>query len=101
MTQKVCVTEHLKILGHRVKDAITGFEGVAESVCFDLYGCIQVAVKPGTDKEGKPVDGHWFDIKRLKVESKKVVVAPPEFTATAQDTFGPASKPAFRSSPIR
>ena len=45
----VCVQKHFKVLGYRVKDKVTGYTGVATSVCFDLYGCVQVTVNPGLD----------------------------------------------------
>jgi hypothetical protein len=32
--------EYLDILGFKVRDMVTGFVGVAGSVCFDLYGCV-------------------------------------------------------------
>ena len=43
--------QHMKLLGYRVKDVVTGLEGFAESICFDLYGCVQVLVKPSVTKE--------------------------------------------------
>ena len=47
------IKKHLEILGFRVTDKVTGLTGVAVSVSFDLYGCIQVIVNPGLDKDGK------------------------------------------------
>lgn len=68
------------ILGHKVKDKVTGYEGVATSVSFDLYGCVQVIVSPpGVDKDGKTFVGHWFDHKRLTVLAKKPVMEVPTF----------------------
>ena len=45
--------KHLDLLGMQVRDQVTGYSGVVTSVCFDLYGCIQAVVHPGTDKDGK------------------------------------------------
>ena len=59
------VKKHLSLLGKRVKDKVTGLEGVVTSVGFDLYGCIQVIIHPGLDSSGKLQDPHWFDIARL------------------------------------
>ncbi len=60
---------HVKIMGHKAKDVVTGFEGVVDSICFDLYGCVQASINGGLDKEGKFKDGRWFDVKRLKILS--------------------------------
>lgn len=91
--------KHAAILGFKVKDKVTGFEGVAASVCFDLYGCVQIAVTPAA-KDGKLEDGRYFDIQRLTVESSERVMPIPSFAAlaTAEGVHkkGPAEKPAFR-----
>jgi hypothetical protein len=48
-------------LGTRVKDAITGFEGIATSRAEYLYGCVRVLVEPQILKDGKPVEALWLD----------------------------------------
>jgi len=90
--------EHLKLLGFRVRDAVTGFEGVVESVSFDLYGCVQAIVRPGLDEKGLPQDGRWFDLKRLTATAPGdgPVMAVPTFVVVA----GGAEKPAFPSPPL-
>ncbi len=89
------VQKHLSILGKRVKDHVTKSEGVAVSVCFDLFGCIQVALNPGLDKDGKQKDTFWMDISRLEVIGKKPVMDPPSFVQgqAAEGKHGPAEKP--------
>lgn len=93
------VQKHLSILGKRVRDRVTTYEGVATSVSFDLYGCIQVVVNPGLDKDRKPLDNHWFDINRLEILDKKPVMTPPDFIEgpVARGDKGPAEKPMQRS----
>lgn len=92
--------QHLDILGFPVRDKVTGAAGVAVSVSFDLYGCIQVVVNPGLDKDGKPKDSAWYDISRLERTDETRVMSPPnyEFTQTdagkAAGAHGPAGKPA-------
>jgi hypothetical protein len=83
---------HLDILGYKVKDVVSGFSGTADSVCYDLYGCVQVTVNPGTDKDGKYQDSRWFDIKRLSRTSKKPVMKVPDFNLPE---IGCADKPLF------
>lgn len=62
--------KHLHWLGWRVKDKVSGFTGVCETIGIDLYGCIQGIVGPPvvTDKDGvqKKETGHWFDLTRLE-----------------------------------
>jgi len=91
------VRKHMEILGMEVCDRITKFKGVATSIGFDLYGCIQVVIAPGIDKDGKIKDSAWFDINRLEVTSKKRVMEMPDFDfgPVAEAKKGPAEKPAF------
>jgi len=85
---------HIDLLGHKVKDAVTGFEGVVTSMSFDLYGCIQAIVTPEVDKKGEKGESHWFDVSRLKVLTKQPVMALPDFEAgyVAAGGKGPESK---------
>ena len=88
------VMAHLDLLGKRVMDRVTDFTGVVESVSFDLYGCIQIAVKPpAADGEVKP--GHWLDVSRLKILDDKPVLPLPDFERgpIAEGLQGPAEKP--------
>lgn len=61
--------------GDRVKDPITGFEGIVTSIQEHLHGCRHVCIKPETLHDGKPIDGHWFDEPRVvKVKGKVVPI---------------------------
>ena len=42
----------LELLGLQVRDKVTGFAGVCESVSYDLYGCIQGVVRPPASTNG-------------------------------------------------
>lgn len=91
--------EHFKLLGLKVRDVVTGFEGVCETVAFDLYGCVQAVVRPEVSKE-KPTevpDGRWFDLKRLVAVSSGPVIAIPSFA----DVLGGSDKPAHANSPTK
>ena len=83
--------EELKILGYRCKERVTGFKGVATSISFDLYGCIQVLLSPGLSEDGTLGKSIWFDYSRLKIISKKPVMEAPNF-GDIEDK-GPESKP--------
>ena len=93
----------LKLLGLKVRDRVTGLSGVCESVCYDLYGCIQAAVRPNANNEkGEVPDGRWFDVSRLDVLDSAPVMEIPggrffvkrsEERPTPSQASGPAEKP--------
>lgn len=89
--------EHLQLLGLKVKDRVTGFEGVVTSVSFDLYGCIQATVHPGLGSDGKISEQAWFDVNRLAVELDLPVMSRPDFEKgyQAEGLQGSAEKPAM------
>ncbi len=93
----VNIKHHLSFLGLKVKDRVTGYEGVVTSIGFDLYGCIQAIVNPGSDKDGKLQDSNWFDIGRLQILEETPVMDRPNFDYgdVAEGKKGPAEKPAF------
>lgn len=92
------VQKHLDLLGARVRDRVTGIEGIVESVSFDLYGCIQTVVNPGLDKDKKPQDSRWMDVSRLEIKKATPVMPRPPFDYSPADIaagrHGPAAKPA-------
>lgn len=71
--------QYLDILGLAVLDRVTGFEGIATSVSFDLYGCVQVVVVPKKNEENK-AEGKWFDHKRLLITGTDPIMDVPTFT---------------------
>lgn len=89
------IKKHLELLGLRVKDRVTGMEGVVATVGFDLYGCVQAIVNPGMDKDGKLRDSLWFDVIRLEVMDRTPVMKVPNFEVgpQANGDKGPAEKP--------
>lgn len=54
-------------LGQRVKDKVTGFEGIATAKVIYLNGCVQFCVKPKVDEKGKMVEGEYIDEEQLEV----------------------------------
>ena len=97
------INEHMKILGMKIKDRVTGAKGIATSISFDLYGCIQVVMVAEADKDGKTEGGTWYDIQRLQVIGKKAVMPAPDFMrgAIAEGKKGPAEKPSRSSLPTQ
>jgi len=55
-------------LGQEVKDKITEFSGIAESITEFIYGCRRVNVIPRElGKDGKPKEGSMFDEPQLEI----------------------------------
>lgn len=54
-------------LGVKVKDKITGFEGIVTGRVEYLTGCDQVLVKPRTEDVTKMPEGSWLDVNRCEV----------------------------------
>jgi hypothetical protein len=83
------MNKYFHMLGMRAEDRVTGFNGVVTSICFDLYGCIQVLVNPGMGKDSKLMESHWFDTNRIRLLGEEPVMSQPTFT----EDRGPAEKP--------
>jgi len=60
-------------LGDKVKDMVTGFVGVAYSVCENFNGCIQFDIVPEVNKDGTIAKGQWIDSQQLKIIKKGAV----------------------------
>jgi len=61
------IQESINYLGQRGRDKVSKFAGTVTSVCFDLYGCLQVVLTPDVDKDGEAKDGNWYDINRVEL----------------------------------
>ena len=88
------IKEHFNLLGQRVKDKVSDYEGIVISLSFDLYGCIQADVRPmDLDKDGLLKNGLWLDVSRLKVLTKKPLMDAPNFEwgETSKGKKGPAN----------
>jgi hypothetical protein len=81
-------------LGDRVKDKVTGYEGIIIARSEHLNGCIRYGVqRQELSKEGKPQEAEWFDEKQLVVtKAKKVEVE-------TKRTGGPAPTPRLSANP--
>lgn len=89
------IEQSIELLGLRGKDKVTGFEGVLDSVCFDLYGCVQVSLAPSAEGKDEVKNGRWFDVNRIEVGAERVMDVP-DFKARdnspANYDKGPAAK---------
>lgn len=63
-------------LGDRVKDRISGFQGIAIARTTWLHNCTRIVVQPETlNKEGKPAEDLAFDEAQLEVIQPQVHVS--------------------------
>lgn len=60
------------LLGKKVKDKITGLEGIAVTECTFLNGCVQYAIQAKIGKDGKIPDEKWIDEQQLEVVEPRV-----------------------------
>lgn len=48
-------------LGQRVRDSVSGFEGIVVCRAEWLNGCVRFSVQPRVDKDGKLPEMQWID----------------------------------------
>lgn len=53
-------------LGAKVKDKVSGIEGIAVARAEFINGCVKYVVQPPVDKDGKWVEDRWFDEESLE-----------------------------------
>ena len=90
-------------LGQRVRDVVTGFEGVADCRMEWLNGCVRVQVQPPARREKKDgpqyvQDSKVFDEEQLEVLDDEPIALPRHKTRPAQ-TGGGRPDPARRRDP--
>jgi len=88
-------------LGARVRDRVTGFEGVVIARHEYLYGCIRCSVQTPEFHEGKPVEPQTFDEPSLEVVEKVVAGHADAPERRAKQTGGPSFIPARPAVPRR
>jgi hypothetical protein len=63
------------LLGQRVKDKLTGFEGLVTGRAQYITGCDQLLVQPSLNGKGEFVEARWLDEPRLDItESSQVMI---------------------------
>jgi hypothetical protein len=54
-------------LGDKVKDSVTGFEGIVVGKTTWLNGCTRIGIQSDVLKDGLPKDVQWIDEPQLKI----------------------------------
>jgi hypothetical protein len=75
-------------LGQKVRDKISGFSGIVTSYAKHLNGCDRAWISPPVDKDGKLMDGSWFDVVQLEAIEEAALVT----QQTNEKLGGPVSK---------
>lgn len=88
-------------LGWRVKDSISGFQGIATAFARFINGCERIEITPEQMKDGKLLDTHYFDAQQLVViDTNPARNVKPENQPTATDApGGPHSTPTVAKDP--
>lgn len=72
-------------LGKKVKDKVTGYEGIATARVEYLNGCVQYCVKPKVGADGKMPDPEYIDVQQLEVVEDGVSVKPSDTGGNQRD----------------
>lgn len=87
-------------LGDRVQDVVTGLKGIVMTRAEHVYGCNRYWVQPEEVKDGKAVEGQWWDEDQLKLVRRGVVAASvpeaPPLRVAAARPGGAAGQPSSR-----
>jgi len=71
-------------LGSKVRDNITGFEGIAVARTEWLYGCVRILIEPKRlQPTGDPGTVHAFDEQRIELVEEAAPVVSAESEATS------------------
>lgn len=82
MKGKSMTANRLPDLGDKVRDKITGFEGIVVSYSRHIAGCDRLWIEPKIGADGKRGDGVWIDIDLAEIVEASVV-APIVYTRRA------------------
>jgi hypothetical protein len=74
-------------LGQKVKDIISGFEGVVTGHVEYITGCNQALVQPAAKPDGDFVDNRWIDDDRLRIVNAEPISL--KITHAGPDTQAP------------
>lgn len=61
-------------LGNKVRDKVTGFEGIATARIEYINKCVQFCVKPKVKEDGKMPDGEYIDVDELEIVDEGIAI---------------------------
>lgn len=80
-------------LGDKVKDVISGFEGIVIGITNWLHGCKRIGVASQQLKDDKPIDSQWFDEPQVIILQKAVMQNFIEEIKPVHEPGGPRQTP--------
>ena len=86
-------------LGDKVRDTLTGFEGIAVARANFLYGCERICIQPFGLHEGKIIEGQYVDEAGVELVEKGVIL--PAANQTQKRPAGPRPAPSRSADPVR
>lgn len=76
--------------GQKVRDLITGFEGIVTGHADYITGCHQYLVQPTVASDGSAREGKWYDEDRLRIiDATPISLAGQGGAARGADTPAP------------
>jgi len=63
-------------LGQKVRDRISGFEGIITCIAEYYNGCVRYIIQPKIEKNGKFCDSETIDQEQLELLTKKKIEVP-------------------------
>lgn len=79
------------MVGQRVRDTLSGYEGIAYGITEYLHGCWHIGIKPTKlNKDGQPQDTFWID-------EPQVEILPDKKLKRSGSTGGPTTLQALKA----
>lgn len=85
-------------LGDKVKDNVSGFQGIAIGRTKWLHGCDRITIQPPVDKDGKHQDAAAFDEQQVELVKAQPVKISEHAGARPG---GPRAEPTRQKTPSR
>ena len=78
-------------IGAKLRDKVTGFEGVVIGRAEHISGCDTYGIQCQTLKDSVPQDAKWFDEPRLELVDANVLIVDERFDRTGADSVVPSA----------
>lgn len=63
-------------MGVKLRDRVTGLEGICTGRLEYMNGCVQFCIKPKVGKDGKVPNGDWIDSQQLEQIGSGISINP-------------------------
>lgn len=90
------MSKHKFVLGNRIKDLVSGVEGITTSRIEYINGCVQYSISPAADKDGKQPESFHYDQNQLEFVDDGIAAKVKANVAGEPDTGAAPSRPRVR-----